>query len=117
METLVEMLTYKTYEPKELAMKPKKMTEKSLLYKPPVPEFAVIKTDLVLGDEEKLETGGSEEILLCIKGDLTLKVGTLEQSVKTGSILLLGKKNEYTLSCQSSDALLFRAFAQPTNCE
>ncbi|PJF16906.1 Mannose-6-phosphate isomerase [Paramicrosporidium saccamoebae] len=112
METLVEMLTYKTYDPKELAMKPKQLTEKSVLYKPPVPEFAVIKTDLVLGDEEKLKTGGSEEILLCIKGELALKTGTLEQSVKTGSILLLGKKEEYALACQSSDALLFRAFAQ-----
>jgi mannose-6-phosphate isomerase len=113
-ETLVEMLTYKTCKQEELAMKPTKLSGRSnsVLYQPPVPEFAVIKIALAMEEKENIKTEESDAILLCIRGEGTLISGEEQIKLKVGSILLLNKKSEWTLTCTSTDALLFQAFAQ-----
>lgn len=113
-QTLIEMLTYKSYSPEQLAMTPEKIVGRShsRLYRPPVKEFAVIQIDLTLGQEERITTEASEAILLCAKGDLTIRKDGAKNAIKAGSILLLEAQSEYTISCLSSDALVFQAFSQ-----
>lgn len=112
-ETLVGMLTYKTYLPEELAMKPSKLTDRpaSLLYKPPVREFQVIKTTLQLGESEMIKSESSHSLLLCIRGDLCIKASGLESKITAGSVLLLEKDSRLEATCNSSEALLFQACA------
>lgn len=41
--TLVEMLDYKSYKPDELLFNPQLEDENSCIWRPPVPDFAVVK--------------------------------------------------------------------------
>lgn len=112
-ETLIGMLTYKTYIPDELAMKPSKLADRpaSLLYKPPVNEFQVIKTSLQLGESEIINSESSHSLLLCIRGDLYLKSGDVESKITAGSVLFLEKGSRLEATCNSPEALLFQACA------
>lgn len=114
-ETLVEMLTYKTYAPEELAMQPAKMPDRlhSLLYQAPVREFSVIRTRLGLGERELVRSDQSDSILLCVKGELRASLEDEEEiTLKPGTILLMECNAEMTLTSQASEALLFQAFSQ-----
>lgn len=114
-ETLVNMLTYKTYAPEELAMTPIKLPDRphSLLYKAPVKEFSVIKIQLGLGEKELVLGEKSESALLCVKGELTALLRDQEEiPLKPGSILLLESQSTLTLTSLASEALLFQAFSQ-----
>lgn len=111
-ETLVEMLTYKTYKKENLSMHPKQFSKHSLLFKPPVKEFAVIKTKLSLGEEETLKTEASDSILICIKGDMKIECSREEMAVSMGDILLLDANSDFKIISQSAESLLFLAFSQ-----
>lgn len=110
--TLLHMLTFETYEPQDLAMKPVKLAGRpnSLLYAPPVPEFAVVKVSPGAGVKERVATDRSDSILLCIAGDLTLTSDGNDTKVAPGSILVLKKNSQCTLTSHSSPTLLFQAF-------
>lgn len=112
-ETLVEMLTYKTYAPEELAMKPSGLAGRpaSLLYKPPVKEFQVIKTVLQLGQSETVCSASSHSLLLCVQGDLLLKAGDVESTISAGSVVFLKKGSQFAAMCNAPEAVLFQACA------
>lgn len=113
-DTLIKMLTYKTYQRDELAMLPTKLTDRplSLLYKPPIKEFQVIKINPKLGEREIIKTGESKAILLCVQGDLTLEQQGTFQRLALGSVTLLSEKFEGAITCNSTEALLFQASSQ-----
>lgn len=112
-DTLVNMLTYQTYAPEELAMKPQTLTDRpaSILYKPPVKEFQVIRTALKLGGSETIRSASSPSLLLCTRGDLLLKAGDAETTLSTGFVLLLDRDSQFEVTCNSAEALLFQACA------
>lgn len=115
-QTLVGMLTYQTYQPSDLAMQPSKLAGRplSLLYRPPVKEFAVARTSMSLGDTEAILTEStSEAIILIVRGDFTLtKADGATLALRPGSILLQDRGTTSHLSCCSQEGLVFQAFAQ-----
>ena len=118
-DTLIKMLTYKTYKREDLVMSFSKLINRpnSVLYRPPAKEFQVIKTALKLGESEKISSLGLPSILLCVQGDLCISKeegcrSDHEQKIHVGTIILLGKEDSVIVTSQSPSALLFQASSQ-----
>lgn len=113
-DTLLEMLTYKTFHINEVLNEPVKYPGygHTIIYRAPVKEFSVLKTELAKGQSESLEIrGSSESILMITQGCATIKFNGRSKEYTAGTILLLPKNANIDFSCPKESCLVFQAFA------
>lgn len=122
-KNLVSMLTYSYAPIASQKMKPQPFTRgsnsasgspTSILYDPPIDEFAVIKTELTGGQTETF--GGIEgpSIVICTSGSGTIAVGPKKETVKTGFVYFVGATAKVVLEAEKGDEpfITFRAFTE-----
>jgi len=111
-ETLCNMLTYKTFSREDLLLKPTRIPETkfSQLYAPPVREFAVIEIKLDKDSSEMVYPKKGPSILICIDGETDLESKGLRMQIQKGSVLLVPSDLEFTLQTSSDRATLYLAF-------
>lgn len=106
-ETLVSMLTYNHGPVEKLVLSGSKFGKHSLLYDPPIAEFAVVKTSLKTGEVEEMKGFKGPSILLVTQGS-----GTMNQdSVEEGDVFFIAAGT--LISIESSVGLtVYRAFCE-----
>ncbi|GBP01482.1 Mannose-6-phosphate isomerase [Eumeta japonica] len=67
--TLVEMLDYSSYTKDQLLFKPQLEDENSCVWRPPVPDFAVVKIKVEGGDSYNTRLRNSPSLLLIVGGE------------------------------------------------
>lgn len=110
-QTLCEMLTYKTFAGgEELLTRPQSVAPGFSLYASPVPEFSVLKVDSAAGSLP-IQVGHS--IFLCLAGSAKVSIPAEAQEflVQKGSILYLPPAAEYSVSDATGDFSSYQAFA------
>lgn len=103
-KTLCGMLTYDTYTHQELFTEPKSITKHSVLYKAPVTEFGVVKTEFDSAGTESI-CRPHETMILVLQGTISLS-GAAHGA---GSILLVPAGMPFELAA-TEPALLYQAF-------
>lgn len=120
-KNLTEMLTYSYAPISEQKMKPEpwkkgsnSKTDKptSLLYDPPIEEFAVVKTELEKGGKETFEAVEGPSIVIFTKGGGKIKVGPKEMEAKEGHVFFVGATAEVEMDGGEEGATAFRAFCE-----
>jgi mannose-6-phosphate isomerase len=109
-ENLTKMLTYSYAPISEQKMEPKdyshvKINAKAyssnsgnLLYNPPIPEFAVVRTALNrTGATATFDPIDGPSIILCTKGSGTISVGPKEEELKEGYVYFVGATAEVVI--------------------
>lgn len=119
-DNLVSMLTYSYAPIEDQKMKPiaypkgsnsKSDSPTSLLYDPPIDEFAVVRTELKSGGEETFEPIDGPSIIIVTEGSGKISVGPKEEALKTGFVYFVGATA--TLKLKAEDGLIaFRAFCE-----
>ena len=116
-DTLVNMLTYKSYDVDDVIM-PKKQygtgthTE---LYQPPVPEFSVLRTALAASQRAEFDGIAGPSVLLVTEGSGTLVSATDgSHPLKKGTVYFIGAETPIEMASNSNSPLVaFRAFCAP----
>ncbi|KAK6630836.1 hypothetical protein RUM44_003006 [Polyplax serrata] len=103
-ETLCDMLTYKSYQPDEILFCPIKENEYCLLYSPPITDFAVAKIVLPENCHYTLQKRCSASILLIIEGTGTTSTTVLE----FGKVLFVPESTEIKIT--SNGITMYQAF-------
>lgn len=127
---LTKMLTYSYAPISEQKMDPKDYSHvrfnapayssnsSSLLYDPPIPEFAVVRT--ALNRKEAKATFDPIEgpsIILCTKGKGTISVGPKEEAIEEGYVFFVGATAEIVIKSDTGDEegeglVTFKAFCE-----
>lgn len=122
-KNLVSMLTYSYAPIDEQKMKPHPFARASnsnsgsptsLLYDPPIDEFAVIKTELADGQTETFKPIEGPSIVICTSGGGTIAVGPKKESVKKGFVYFVGATAKVVLEAEGTREpfITFRAFTE-----
>ncbi|KAL7272675.1 Mannose-6-phosphate isomerase [Rhizina undulata] len=118
---LIEMLTYSYAPIEEQKMKPvpypkasgaSSSNPTSLLYDPPIPEFAVVKTTLPPGGSETFEGIEGPSIVIATKGSGSIAVGPKKDSVREGWVWFVGATAEVVIEAGEEELQVFRAFCE-----
>lgn len=117
-KNLVEMLTY-SYDSVEkqkmpLLSHPKTSGEaKSVLYDPPIEEFAVLQTLFAeTNQKQHFSKFNGPSILIATKGLGSLVVGDSKKEVKTGYVYFIGPDVEVDLESAEPEFTTYRAFVE-----
>ena len=123
--TLTSMLTYSYSPPSEQKMSPTdypyvtlnttaySSSSSSILYDPPIEEFAVVKTDLLKkGAKATFEGIEGPSIFIVTKGDGRIEVGAKEESVSEGAVVFVGAGAECILEATGEEFVTFKAFCE-----
>lgn len=129
-DTLTTMLTYSYAPISEQKMDPKdyphvklnapaySSNSGSLLYDPPIPEFAVVRTALNrTGAKATFDPIDGPSIILCTKGKGTISVGPKEEKIEEGYVFFVGATAEVVIK-SDTDAddgeglVTFKAFCE-----
>jgi mannose-6-phosphate isomerase len=120
-KTLVEILTYSYAPIEEQKMKPvpfpkgsnSSSTPTSVLYDPPIEEFAVVKTSLEAAACETFEPIDGPSILIVTEGSGAVSVGPKKETLKSGLIYFIGATAAVELAATQKEGLVvFRAFCE-----
>lgn len=119
-KNLVEMLTYSYAPISEQKMKPipfpngsnsSSGSPTSILYDPPIDEFAVVKTELQAGAQEVFAPIEGPSIIIATGGKGTIAVGPKKEFLDQGHVYFVGATA--TLELQAAEDLVaFRAFCE-----
>ncbi|KAJ4376244.1 Mannose-6-phosphate isomerase [Neocucurbitaria cava] len=129
-DTLTTMLTYSYAPISEQKMDPTdypyvtlnataySSNSGSLLYNPPIPEFAVVRTALnKKGAKATFDPIQGPSIILCTKGKGTISVGPKEEAIEEGYVYFVGATAEVVIK-SDTDAedeeglVIFKAFCE-----
>ncbi|XP_045449253.1 mannose-6-phosphate isomerase [Melitaea cinxia] len=105
--TLVEMLDYKSYKPDELLFNPQLENENSCIWRPPVPDFAVVKIKVESGDSYNTRVRPSPSVII-ITGGSGEACDTEPISIRPGVVLFLKASRQLTIT--PSDGSSVEAF-------
>jgi mannose-6-phosphate isomerase len=128
--TLTEMLTYSYAPISEQKMTPVdysyvtlnataySSSSSSILYDPPIPEFAVVRTALnKSGAKATFDGIQGPSIVLCTKGSGTISVGPKKEEIKEGYVFFVGATAELVVESETDadggeGLVLFKAFCE-----
>lgn len=121
-KNLISMLTYSYAPIEDQKMKPTAYTKgsnskgsnpTSLLYDPPIDEFAVVRTELKKGQEESFEGIEGPSILIVTQGGGSISVGPKREVAKEGLVYFVGATASVKLEAEEEEGLIaFRAFCE-----
>lgn len=122
-KNLVSMLTYSYAPIDEQKMKPQPFTRgsntnsgspTSVIYDPPIDEFAVIKTELADRQKEIFEPIEGPSIIICTSGGGLIAVGPKKESVRKGFVYFVGATAKVALEADEGmePFITFRAFTE-----
>ena len=111
---LVSSLTYHASAPSAHIVTPAPFlrgSERTKLYNPPIPEFAVLLANVSAGDKETHEGLEGPSLLIVTegKGKVTWSGGDL--TIQEGSVLFVGANTKVTYDANEK-LMLFRAFVE-----
>lgn len=121
--TLVDMLTYSSAPIDAQKMIPLAFTRgsnssgggkaTSVVYDPPIEEFAVVKTELAVGQSEVFEGVEGPSVLVCTGGRGSIAVGPKKERVETGWVFFVGATAKVVLEAEGEEEFItFRAFTE-----
>ncbi|KAF8251098.1 mannose-6-phosphate isomerase [Wilcoxina mikolae CBS 423.85] len=116
-KNLVEMLTY-SYAPIEAQkMKPVPWEKgdgngTSILYDPPIEEFAVVKTELPAGGGETFKPVEGPSVVIFTEGSGSIAVGPKKETVVKGLVFFVGATAELEIEAGDEGVVAFRAFCE-----
>lgn len=123
--TLTDILTYDHDPPEQQLLKPVDypyvtLNEKayssgsdSLLYDPPIEEFAVVRTVLKkAGAKATFEGLAGPSILICTGGEGKISVGPKTEDLKEGWVYFVGATAELVVESTGEELVTFRAFCE-----
>lgn len=125
--TLVDMLTYSSAPIDAQKMVPLPFTRgsnsrggegeggkaTSVVYDPPIEEFAVVKTELASGQSEVFEGVEGPSVLVCTGGRGSISVGPKKERVETGWVFFVGATAKVVLEAEGEEGFItFRAFTE-----
>ena len=85
----------------------------SILYDPPIEEFAVVRTQLkAQSAKATFEPIAGPSILICTSGSGAISVGSKKAEMKEGFVFFAGATAEVLLESQSEDFTTFKAFCE-----
>ncbi|OMH84288.1 Mannose-6-phosphate isomerase [Zancudomyces culisetae] len=112
-DVLVDMLTYEYGPGEDKLTKGAKWANHSLLYNPPIDEFAVVQTKLRKNECEKLTFDGPA-VIIVTTGSGTIGLANensaSQQTARTGSAFFASANTEFCLNAESDDFLAYTAF-------
>jgi mannose-6-phosphate isomerase len=129
-DVLTDMLTYSYAPISEQKMEPTdyphvkhnataySSSSSSLLYNPPIPEFAVVRTALnKTGAKASFDPIDGPSIILCTKGKGTISVGPKKEEIKEGYVFFVGATAEVDIvsetDAEDGEGLVtFKAFCE-----
>jgi mannose-6-phosphate isomerase len=129
-DTLTTMLTYSYAPISEQKMDPTdyphvrhnasaySSSSSSLLYNPPIPEFAVVRTALnKSGAKATFDPIDGPSIILCTKGKGTISVGPKEEKIEEGYVFFVGATAEVVINSETDaddgeGLVTFKAFCE-----
>jgi mannose-6-phosphate isomerase len=129
-DTLTTMLTYSYAPISEQKMEPTdyphvrhnapaySSSSSSLLYNPPIPEFAVVRTALnKTGAKATFDPIDGPSIILCTKGKGTISVGPKEEKIEEGYVFFVGATAEVVINSETDaedgeGLVTFKAFCE-----
>ncbi|KAH7068125.1 mannose-6-phosphate isomeras-like protein [Paraphoma chrysanthemicola] len=129
-DTLTTMLTYSYAPISEQKMDPTdyphvrhnasaySSSSSSLLYNPPIPEFAVVRTALnKSGAKATFDPIDGPSIILCTKGKGTISVGPKEEKIEEGYVFFVGATAEVVIQSETDadegeGLVTFKAFCE-----
>ncbi|OAK95519.1 mannose-6-phosphate isomeras-like protein [Phaeosphaeriaceae sp. SRC1lsM3a] len=129
-DTLTNMLTYSYAPISEQKMDPTdyphvrhnataySSSSSSLLYNPPIPEFAVVRTALnKSGAKATFDPIDGPSIILCTKGKGTISVGPKEEKIEEGYVFFVGATAEVVINSETDaddgeGLVTFKAFCE-----
>lgn len=119
-DVLVEMLTYQYGSAESRKMEPVKYGDHSLLYDPPIDEFAVILTKLNGGETEKHGSIEGPSILIVTSGSGELSGGeSLDDGsaydLKEGYVYFIGANTPIVAASNESGLEFYRAYSVATD--
>ncbi|KAF1945926.1 mannose-6-phosphate isomeras-like protein [Clathrospora elynae] len=133
-ENLTKMLTYSYAPISEQKMDPKDYSRvkmnasayssnsSNMLYNPPIPEFAVVRTALNrTGAKSTFDPIDGPSIILCTKGKGTISVGPKEEEIKEGYVFFVGATAEVVIKSdveaegEDEGLVTFKAFCELEN--
>jgi len=107
-DTLIEMLIYTGSPPETKLFKPQRENQHSVVYRPPVNDFAVAKIDLPKqSGKHSLIVRETASILLCVSGKG--RIGDIV--LRAGSVIFIPANEEVTVELIEEDLLIFQAMA------
>lgn len=120
-DVLCSMLTYKSYNGLEdilttpLSLKTLLNRPNANLYKSPVPEFSVLKIELIGHDSKDICGDASKfgkSILICTEGSAKLEITETSESfdIKFGSVIYLPATCKFILTSKSDKSTIYQAF-------
>ncbi|KAK5040251.1 Mannose-6-phosphate isomerase [Exophiala sideris] len=123
--TLTDILTYDHDPPEQQLLKPVDypyvtLNDKayssggdSLLYDPPIEEFAVVRTVLKkTGAKATFEGLSGPSILICTTGSGNISVGPKTEELKEGYVYFVGATAELVVESTGEELVTFRAFCE-----
>jgi mannose-6-phosphate isomerase len=129
-DVLTDMLTYSYAPISEQKMEPTdyphvkhnataySSSSSSLLYNPPIPEFAVVRTALnKSGAKASFDPIDGPSIILCTKGKGTISVGPKKEEIKEGYVFFVGATAEVDIISETDadggeGLVTFKAFCE-----
>jgi mannose-6-phosphate isomerase len=106
-ETLVKMLTYNHGPVEKLILSGAKFGKYSLLYDPPIAEFAVVKTSLKGGEVEEMKGFKGPSILIVTTGSGSMNNESLEE----GDVFFIGAGTPVSIT-SPGDITVYQAFCE-----
>ncbi|CAK1543953.1 unnamed protein product [Leptosia nina] len=95
--TLIGMLDYTSYKPSEMLFTPQMEDENSCIWRPPVPDFAVVKIKVENGDSYNTIVRSSPSILIVISGSGEV-CDTEPIAAKPGVVIFLKASRQLTFT-------------------
>ncbi len=119
-KNLVQMLTYSYAPISEQKMKPvpypagsnsSSSNPTSILYDPPIDEFAVVKTELADGGKETFEPVEGPSIVIVTEGKGSIGVGPKKERLEKGWVYFVGATATLELRAEG-ELVVFRALCE-----
>ncbi|XP_014359243.2 mannose-6-phosphate isomerase [Papilio machaon] len=95
--TLINMLDYTSYTPEQMLFNPMMEDENSCIWRPPVPDFAVVKIKVLNGDSYNTIIRPSPSIIIFISGEGEA-CDTEPVRVRSGTVLFLKASRQLTIT-------------------
>lgn len=114
-DVLVEMLTYHYGSAESQKMAPVKYGDHSLLYDPPIDEFAVILTKLNKDETESHPSIDGPSILIVTSGSGKLSGEKSDYDLEEGYVYFIGANTTITATSNDSGLEFYRAYSIATD--
>lgn len=118
-KNLVEMLTYSYNSVEEQKMKPQTFEKssgagKSILYNPPIDEFAVVETTFPTGiGTRHFEGLDGPSIVIVTRGNGFVQSGDVKLKAEPGFVFFIAPETEVEFIATNTDFTTYRAFVEP----